>query len=71
MSSTAKNFVTESSPPVTIRRASSTLIDLTADTSSVLASGTAASAARFIAVTRSSTCFCWPVSRASLDASFR
>jgi hypothetical protein len=39
----AKNLVTESSPPATIRRASSTLINLTADTSSALASGTAAS----------------------------
>ena len=66
----AKNWVTELSPPVTILRASSTLIDLTALTSSAFASGTAASAARFIAVTSSSTRFCWPVAFSSLAASF-
>ena len=67
----AKNFVTESWPPATMPRASPRLIDFTADTSSALASGTAASAARFIAVTSSSTRFCWPVNLSTLAASLR
>jgi hypothetical protein len=67
----AKKRVTESSPPLTMRDASLTLIDLTAFTRSVLASGTAASAARFIAVTRSSTRCCCPAKRSSFAPSSR
>src|SRR5688572_29688812 len=51
--------------------ASCALIFLTASTRSLRASGTAASAARFIATTSSSTCSAYPMRRASLSARAR
>ena len=67
----AKKSVTALSPPVRICLPSSTLIAFTALTSSVFACGTAASAARFIAITSSSMRFCWPVYFSTFAASFR
>mmetsp|Transcript_59247 Transcript_59247/g.139698 ORF Transcript_59247/g.139698 Transcript_59247/m.139698 type:complete len:208 (-) Transcript_59247:218-841(-) len=67
----AKNCVTESSPPLRIFSPSSTLMSRTALTSRGLAAGTAASAARFIAVTSSSSLPPWPVARSSLATSRR
>ena len=66
-----ENSVTDVSDPCTIRTASSTEIDFAARTSSVRALGTAASAARFMAVINASTFLRWPVIRNSLAASFR
>jgi hypothetical protein len=64
----AKKLVTEVSPPVRIFFASLTLMALTALVSSVFDWGTAASAARFMAVTSSSTFCPWPSVRSSLAA---
>jgi hypothetical protein len=58
-------------PPHTIFTASSTDIDLAALTRKARACGTAISAARFIAVTSSSTFFWPPVAFSSLAAPFR
>jgi hypothetical protein len=65
----AKKSVTEVGPPRTIDSASSTLNAPTVASSSSFASGTACSAARFIAVTSSSTRFFCPSLDSSLAAS--
>jgi peroxiredoxin len=67
----AKKSVTEVAPPRTMPSASSTLMSRAAFNSSCRACGTAASAARFMAVISSSTRFFWPSVDNSLAASSR
>ena len=63
-----KKSVAEVCPPVRMPRASSSDISFTASTSRVLASGTAASAARFIDSTSSSACLPMPSMRMAFSA---